>query len=96
MCLRVIFLHPYSLWRKESDPEPDPLVRGTDLRIRICTKMSWIPSNGGKRVYLSYLLFKKLFIGANVALIEVQELFPMKQKIVYFSGLSQLYTVKKG
>jgi hypothetical protein len=58
--------------------------------------MSWIPSNGGKRVYLSYLLFKKLFIGANVALIEVQELFPMKQKIVYFSGLSQLYTVKKG
>jgi hypothetical protein len=31
----------------ESDPEldPDPLVRGTDPRIRIRTKMSQIPNN---------------------------------------------------
>ncbi len=29
-------------WRKEQDPEPDPLVKGTDPRIRIRTKMSRI------------------------------------------------------
>ncbi len=36
---KVIFLHPWSHWRKESDPvldpdlEPDPLVRVTDLDL---------------------------------------------------------------
>ncbi len=32
--------------RKESDPDPDTSVRGTDpgIRIRIRTKMSWIPN----------------------------------------------------
>ncbi len=45
-----IFLHPYSHWRKESnpefDPEPDLLVRGTDPRIRnqIHTRMLRIPN----------------------------------------------------
>ena len=29
-------------WRKEQDPEPDPLVKSTDPRIRIRTKMSRI------------------------------------------------------
>ncbi len=29
-------------WRKEKDPNPDPLVKGTDPRIRIPTKMSRI------------------------------------------------------
>ncbi len=29
-------------WRKEQDPKLDPDVRGTDPRIRICTKMSRI------------------------------------------------------
>jgi hypothetical protein len=28
--------------RKFQDPDPDPLVRGMDLRIRIHPKMSWI------------------------------------------------------
>jgi hypothetical protein len=36
------FLHPLK-WRK--DPDPDPLVRGADPRIRIRTKMSRIPNN---------------------------------------------------
>jgi hypothetical protein len=32
--------------KKKSEPEldPDPLVRGTDPQIRICTKMSRIPN----------------------------------------------------
>jgi hypothetical protein len=33
-------------WDSELDPDPDPLVRGTDLRIRIRTKMSRIPNTG--------------------------------------------------
>ncbi len=33
-----------SHWRKESDPEPDPLVRDTDPGIRI--KLSRIPNIG--------------------------------------------------
>jgi hypothetical protein len=35
-------------WRKYQDPEPDPdpLVRGRDPRIRIRTKMSWIHNTG--------------------------------------------------
>jgi hypothetical protein len=38
--------------RKEQDPEPDPLVKGTDprIRIRIRTKMSRIQNIGGNRV----------------------------------------------
>ncbi len=41
-----IFLHPWSHWRKESDPEldPNPLVRGTDLEIRIRTKCHGYPT----------------------------------------------------
>ncbi len=42
----------FSSWRKESDPEldpdPDPLVRGTDPRIWIGTKMSRIQNNAFK------------------------------------------------
>ncbi len=45
--------------RKESDPEldpdpdsnPDPLVRGTDPRIRISTKISRIPNTDNKYNY---------------------------------------------
>ncbi len=44
----IFFLNPWSRWRKQSDPEldldPDPLVGGTDPRIRILTKMSRIPN----------------------------------------------------
>ncbi len=35
---------------KEPNPELDPLVRGTDPRIRIRTKMSQIRNTGDKRV----------------------------------------------
>jgi hypothetical protein len=28
------------------DPDPDPVVRGMDLRIRIHSKMSWIRNTG--------------------------------------------------
>ncbi len=42
---KTFFLHPNCHWRKESDPEldpdPNPLVRGTDPRIPIRTKMSY-------------------------------------------------------
>jgi hypothetical protein len=33
------------------DPDPDPLIRGMDQRIRIHTKMSWI-RNTGIRLFL--------------------------------------------
>ncbi len=33
-------------WRKQQDPDPDPLVRGMDPRVRIHTKMSWIRNTG--------------------------------------------------
>jgi hypothetical protein len=42
---RVVFLlASWIQWRKEQDPDPDPLVRGMDPRIRIWihNKMSWI------------------------------------------------------
>ncbi len=38
------FLHPQSHWRKELDPDPDPLVKSADPGIRIRTKMSRIPN----------------------------------------------------
>ncbi len=45
---KIIFLHPLTHKRKESDPDPeldlDSSVRGTDPRIRIRTKMSQIPN----------------------------------------------------
>ncbi len=48
MCLWVsykekiwFFLHPYSHWRKESDPELDS---DPEIRFRIRTKMSRIPN----------------------------------------------------
>jgi hypothetical protein len=56
MCLQVIykkkdmieiFLASLKSMKKsdpEFDPDQDPLVRGTDLRIRIRTKMSLIPN----------------------------------------------------
>jgi hypothetical protein len=31
------------------NPDPDPLVRGMDPRIRIHTKMSWIRNTAGKQ-----------------------------------------------
>ncbi len=38
--------------RKKRDPYfyPDPLVRGTDTRIRICNKMSWIRNTDRKTI----------------------------------------------
>ncbi len=33
-------------WRKQQDPDPDPLVRGMVPRIRIHTNMSWIRNTG--------------------------------------------------
>jgi hypothetical protein len=46
----------------DPDPNPDPLVRGTDPRIRIQvhTKMSWIRNTDVH--YLSYL---QLYIGVH-------------------------------
>ncbi len=41
--IRNFFCRPKSHWRKELDP--DPLVRGTEPRIRIRTKMSQIPNS---------------------------------------------------
>jgi hypothetical protein len=43
------------------DPNPDPLVRGMDQRIRIHTKMAWIRNTGlmmtsGFILFLSYFL----------------------------------------
>jgi hypothetical protein len=32
--------------QKEQDPDPDPIVKGTDPRIRIRTKMSRIRNTG--------------------------------------------------
>jgi hypothetical protein len=34
-----------------SDPNPDPLVRGMDPRIRIHAKMSWIRNTGSSFPY---------------------------------------------
>ncbi len=34
------------------DPDPDPLVRGMDPRIRIHTKMSWIRNTGRYGTYI--------------------------------------------
>jgi hypothetical protein len=34
------------------DPNPDPLVRGMDPRIRIHPKMSWIRNTGYKISYI--------------------------------------------
>jgi hypothetical protein len=50
------------------DPRPDPLVRGTDPRIRIHirirTKMSWIPNTARRYVnaFNLYRLFKYIFL----------------------------------
>jgi len=58
--IKIIFLHPQSHWRRESDPEldpePDPFVRGTDPGIRIRTKMSRI-SNTARNVFLFSFLY---------------------------------------
>ncbi len=43
---KIFFIHSWSHRRKESDPEPDQLVKGTDPGIRIRTKMSRIPNTG--------------------------------------------------
>jgi hypothetical protein len=42
-------------WRKDQDPvpDPDPIVRGTDTRIRIVTKMSRIQNT---RIKCKFLL----------------------------------------
>ncbi len=39
---------------KESDPEPDPLVRGMDPGIRIRTKMSRIPQHWFKQRHTTF------------------------------------------
>jgi hypothetical protein len=45
---KIFFMHSWSDCRKvkESDPEPDQLVKGTDPGIRIRTKMPRIPNTG--------------------------------------------------
>ncbi len=40
------FFASLNLWRKDPDPEPDPLVRGTDPGIRIRIKLSRITNTG--------------------------------------------------
>ncbi len=51
---KKIFLHPYSQWRKESDPEldPDPIVRGTETGIRIRTELSRNPNTAAPDNYI--------------------------------------------
>ncbi len=49
----IFFLHLYSQWRKESDP--DPLVRGTEPWIQIHTKMPRIPNTVLKSVFYFWL-----------------------------------------
>jgi hypothetical protein len=43
---KLIFFHHKVTEDFGKDPHPDPLVRGTDPRIRIRTKMSRIRNNG--------------------------------------------------
>ncbi len=38
-------------WRKQEDPNPDPLVRGMDPRIRIHTKMSRIRNTDKCKIF---------------------------------------------
>jgi hypothetical protein len=47
-------LASWRLCRKKQDPEPDPLVRGMDPRIRIRTKMSQI-CNTGSNIMLMWV-----------------------------------------
>ncbi len=62
-----IFLHPWSHSRKDLDPDPDPLARGTVSEIRIRTKMSRIPNIGKKLKVFKFLrenvgnYFRKLY-----------------------------------
>jgi hypothetical protein len=42
------------------DPHPDPLVRGTDPKIRVHTKMSRIPNTGQQRELYQKFLFISL------------------------------------
>ncbi len=53
VCKKIFFFASLSHWRKESDPEPDPLLRGMDPGIRIPTKMSRIPNTARKRYHYS-------------------------------------------
>jgi hypothetical protein len=43
------------------DPDPDPLVRGMDPRIRIHPKMSWILNTGHRIYYFRFLNFHSVF-----------------------------------
>jgi hypothetical protein len=55
--MKKIFFFASLKSRKEKDPaldpesDTDPLVRGTDLRIRIRTKMSQVPNTGANLVF---------------------------------------------
>jgi len=44
------------------EPDPDPLVRGTDPRIRICTKMSWIPNTSFHGIFFCSARFRRTFL----------------------------------
>jgi hypothetical protein len=48
---KIFSCHLEGHWRKYQDPEPDPLVRGMDMRIWIHTNMSRI-RNTGVRIWI--------------------------------------------
>jgi hypothetical protein len=44
--LKVFKVNDENSQIRSHDPDPDPLVKGMDLRIRIHTKISWICNTG--------------------------------------------------
>jgi hypothetical protein len=56
ICRKTFFklVFCWHLEGKYKDPDPDPLVRGMDprIRIRIQTKMSWIRNTGFNYIFL--------------------------------------------
>ncbi len=57
---KKIFLLSEGRWRKYQDPDPDPLVRGTNQRILIRTKMSRIRNTDHDARFLYHFLWKYL------------------------------------
>jgi hypothetical protein len=49
--IRILKVNDENSRPRIQDPDPDPLIRGMDQRIRIHTKMSWI-RNTGIRLFL--------------------------------------------
>jgi hypothetical protein len=73
----IFWWHLQGHWRKEQDPEPDPLVKDTDPRIRIRIQMSRIRNTITKK----YLPFDR-YSGPTV-------IYPgnkLSEKLFYFTS----------